>query len=647
MLSGFVVSSTDNLTYLSTLAAAPWLLAAAHAAAITGGPLALLGVAAASFLTAAGGDPMGWAVALGLALAQALLLPGAGTLLRRAGRALALLGVAALAASPAILPVLAWIPHSSRGAALAEAEYQRWNLHPFRLLELLLPHLTRGRTGALYNGVHQIYAGNEYSTIPWVLSLYAGAGVLALALLGARRDRRMLPLALGVLLFAWMAMGPHAGFGQLARRLPVLSTFRFWEKLEVWLTLLLAVLAGAGVDALLAAPRSGRGVAARSGLAGASLLGLSGLVGALEGRLALLVEVGGRRAAAAALVQNLAEGTLAAGLALVLLALVAWLIAGGRLARLAPAALLLVVALDLVAAIGRAYVLVSPALVSEPSPLAARLQAEPGLVRLLTPFDVEADRWPELTEVESAWRWAARTVAHAWNVPRRVGNLEAYTGMLPARMAAFHQRVPMSRATAPSALWGVAFVVVPAAPGEAAKAGLAPPFEAIASDPGLPAFLLQRPARPRAYLAGDLAEVDAGGALDFVASPGAGGSGRSVVEGALPPGYAPPVGQVRLAEDEGERVVLEATADRPALLVLNDAWAHGWTATVDGRPAAILPANYLVRGVWIGPGTHQVAFSYRTPWLREGLGLGLALLAGLMAWGLARRWAPRAAAAGP
>jgi hypothetical protein len=59
MLSGFVVSSTDNLTYLSTLAAAPWLLAAGHAAGSRLRPAPLLAVTVASFVTAAGGDPMG------------------------------------------------------------------------------------------------------------------------------------------------------------------------------------------------------------------------------------------------------------------------------------------------------------------------------------------------------------------------------------------------------------------------------------------------------------------------------------------------------------------------------------------------------------------------------------------------------------
>jgi uncharacterized membrane protein YfhO len=74
-----------------------------------------------------------------------------------------------------------------------------------------------------------------------------------------------------------------------------------------------------------------------------------------------------------------------------------------------------------------------------------------------------------------------------------------------------------------------------------------------------------------------------------------------------------------------------------ALLVLDDAFAPGWSASVDGAAAEILPANYLARGVWVPAGAHQVVFEYRTPGLREGWAVLAAGVAVIAAWALRRR----------
>jgi hypothetical protein len=224
----------------------------------------------------------------------------------------------------------------------------------------------------------------------------------------------------------------------------------------------------------------------------------------------------------------------------------------------------------------------------------------------------------------------------SWNVPRRIGNFDDYSGMIPARTSRLFKRLERARYAPVVGLWGVGWAVIPHRLDLASDAGLRPPLDVVAEDPELPAFLVRIPHRRRAYLAAELASVDRRGAMEFVlrADPA---DGRSVVEGPVPPGYRPPRGEVRFLRDEPEEVSLEAGSDRPALLVLSDALAPGWTATVDGKAAEILPANYLVRGVWIGAGEHIVAFRYRTPGLRPGWAIfslgGLALFA----WALARR----------
>jgi len=87
-------------------------------------------------------------------------------------------------------------------------------------------------------------------------------------------------------------------------------------------------------------------------------------------------------------------------------------------------------------------------------------------------------------------------------------------------------------------------------------------------------------------------------------------------------------GEVRAFEDHQERVTMEVTAKRPALLVLGDIWYPGWTVKVDGVTRPIFQTNYLFRGVFIEPGTHRVEFSYWPTHLTLGLWMsGLAVLA--------------------
>jgi hypothetical protein len=71
---------------------------------------------------------------------------------------------------------------------------------------------------------------------------------------------------------------------------------------------------------------------------------------------------------------------------------------------------------------------------------------------------------------------------------------------------------------------------------------------------------------------------------------------------------------------------LEVTAElpRPGLLVVSEAWYPGWRAWVDGAPAAILPADYLLRGVELDAGRHEVRFEYRPRSLAVGAALSLA-----------------------
>jgi uncharacterized membrane protein YfhO len=62
-------------------------------------------------------------------------------------------------------------------------------------------------------------------------------------------------------------------------------------------------------------------------------------------------------------------------------------------------------------------------------------------------------------------------------------------------------------------------------------------------------------------------------------------------------------------------------------------WMPGWVASMDGAKSEVLRANYTFHAVHIPPGTHDVHMVYKPrPWF-VGLGITLATLAALAAWG--------------
>ena len=89
---------------------------------------------------------------------------------------------------------------------------------------------------------------------------------------------------------------------------------------------------------------------------------------------------------------------------------------------------------------------------------------------------------------------------------------------------------------------------------------------------------------------------------------------------------------------EPARIDIKVQAAAPALLVLSDLFYPGWGATVDGRPAEILRANYVMRSVAIPKGAHEVRFLYRPASFRAGVAasavgcLAVALLISLRFW---------------
>jgi hypothetical protein len=67
----------------------------------------------------------------------------------------------------------------------------------------------------------------------------------------------------------------------------------------------------------------------------------------------------------------------------------------------------------------------------------------------------------------------------------------------------------------------------------------------------------------------------------------------------------------RIASYAPDRIVVRGNAGAAGILVLRDMVYPGWTATVNGTPADILPANIIGRGVYLTPGDSEVIFAFR------------------------------------
>lgn len=72
-------------------------------------------------------------------------------------------------------------------------------------------------------------------------------------------------------------------------------------------------------------------------------------------------------------------------------------------------------------------------------------------------------------------------------------------------------------------------------------------------------------------------------------------------------------GSVEFKSYAPERIELAATATAPSVLLFNDRYDPHWDVTVDGKPAPLLRCNYIMRGVYLTPGTHVVRFAFTLP----------------------------------
>lgn len=602
-LSGFSLSCLNLYIHMEAFAWAPLVIGLLlRAASGTARDVALAGAALGLCLSTTGVEIAAQAVACALVL-------GASRRLRDHARfaASVLLG-AGLAAAP-LVALSRLVSGSRREAGFSVLESLDLSAHPVSLLQALIAGLFGDpvASGFSYWGA-RFWGGPS----PYFLSLYLGGAALCLAAIGAarpehRRNRLLLLLA-GALV---VCLGRWARLDLLLELAPVLAKFRFPVKAFFTVVVACSLLAAAGAELLLASRRAWRALLAAALLLGAGLLSLSLVESVLPGGFAWLqgrffVDAYPSELRPAAL-RAVAADAAAGAAALMALAGIAALALRGRLSLGAGVvAVTALIAADLLRA-GAGLNPTAPLYGFSPemTRVAERLRAAGGRV-----FTCSIHAMP-------TFRQAVRQVPRAslWATVVWRESLSPYANMdlgVPTTGADATALVSTERSLSTAD----AMCRDPGTPQRLRESGVryilsVQPFdnqELRLVDVAAPA----RTAPLSVYvyeLAGGLPDPTLWSSPDDL-EPG--GGARSI-EGA----------QARYLELAASRVRIAASSPRAAYLIVRRTHAPGWSATVNGRPAALVPANGRHQAVTVPAGASEVELRYRPSGGRLGVVLSL------------------------
>lgn len=90
-----------------------------------------------------------------------------------------------------------------------------------------------------------------------------------------------------------------------------------------------------------------------------------------------------------------------------------------------------------------------------------------------------------------------------------------------------------------------------------------------------------------------------------------------------------------------ETIEVVAVAAVPSIVVIRNAWAEGWSATVDGQPTPVLRTDLFLQGIAVTAGTHEIHLQYRVPELAHGLAGSAVAWLGLIAFLVGAIWRDR------
>jgi hypothetical protein len=92
-------------------------------------------------------------------------------------------------------------------------------------------------------------------------------------------------------------------------------------------------------------------------------------------------------------------------------------------------------------------------------------------------------------------------------------------------------------------------------------------------------------------------------------------------------------GAVEFKSYSPKKIVFDANASAPSVLLLNDKFDPHWRVFVDGKPVELLRCNFIMRGVYLTSGAHTVEFRFTLP-VKPLYVTGAALVTGIFLIGL-------------
>lgn len=510
------------------------------------------------------------------------------------GLAAGAVGLGLAIAAIQILPFLAYIPYSPRGVGGPSTGWDyatSFAMPPLEIVTTILPQ---------FNGVLENYWGTNFFKSH---TEYLGAIVVTLAVLGvADPGRRRLVRGLGVIaiLFLLISFGGHTPFYRLWYEvMPMMKKVRAPGMAFFLVALPCAAYAGFGADRLARGAVSSRALAIPLGvLAGWAVLGAIGVLQSVATALASPEQAAHVAANASALqggALRLLVVVLAGGAVL-------WLVASRRMTGvLATAALALVVFGDLWSIDRLFFEFREPAAVLyRDDEITTKLRATPKPFRVL----------------DAGVYQGSYLMAH--DIQTMLGyhgqELRFYDELLGGKGQWKYAGNPNLLE-----LTAVRFVLLPA-PQEVT--GFHQVLGPVTTTPGGPAVLLERDSVP-SYVrvvpaAAKLPEdqipptvIDQRFPVDAVAlySDTATVSPTSIRAGQVP--IPPAVGATLADWAPGDmRVTLSGRADSTTYLLVSENWHPDWHAAIDGKPAALLRADYAFLSVALPPGAREVTFRF-------------------------------------
>ncbi len=550
--------------------------------------------------------------------------------------AIVLVGLGVLISAVQWVPSKELLDRSPRAGGLSPSEltYGSWSPELLPSVVIREAYGTRARDT---DWMHGYYPYHEMNT-------YMGVIAIALAVVGAggraTRDRWSSFWVLLIGIGSILMLGKFTFLFDYAHWVPVLGSSREPVRFHVWVSLGVAALAATGVERL---GRPGV-VSLRNGLLLVGVLAVLSIpimiyiyapVWTEPKRWTEPYHLDKYRW----LGRELTTSILRTGL----LALSAWWIARGAARTLDPfrrarraAILPLLVMADLLSAHWVDVPTVDPRYWTQPPDSAERLKSNPDTVRVFAIGD-KASGEPGYTServdfmaVRDPLDWS---LPLAWHLSASRGN----TPMISRRTVDFGERVS---GNIRFDLEGDSHIVT--------GRKLHKKFASLRNERVGAAYIHRNGgALPRARLVGKpIYAADRVQAIAAVERAGASLRDQLVVEDPDQPLAigAEVSGTARIVEDLPEHVAVETDAATPAYLVLSDTFDPGWSATLDGQPAPIWPANIAFRAVYLPEGPHTVVFNYRPAGFVLGLLLtGCGALLGLVFW--FQPWRPSALAA--